>query len=157
MHGSAKEQELRETSIPGTSPAAGAECSLRQAEAISFLKRISGEPGTDSAIEKRSEPRVPTDDPASMRILHPFMAERFAIRVLDVSKNGLKLSSPIRLRPGMLVLVRIRNIIAMGEVRHGAEVGGEFHAGVHLDDVLTHNMHRGACAEALSKQSSLYG
>jgi hypothetical protein len=154
MHGSAKEQELRETSIPGTSPTASAECGLRQTEAISFLKRVPAKPGTDSAIEKRSEPRVPTDDPGSMRVLHPFMAERFAVRVLDVSKNGLKLSSPVRLRPGMLVLVRIRNIIAMGEVRHGAAVGDEFHAGVHLDDVLMHNMPRGACAEALSTQPS---
>src|ERR1700733_2239329 len=100
MHGSAKEQELREKSIPdGTSPAAGAGCGLRQAEAISFLKRVPAKPGADSVIEKRSEPRVPTDDPASMRILHPFMAERFAIRVLNVSKNGLKLSSSVRLRP----------------------------------------------------------
>jgi len=155
MHVSEKEQLLHEKTIPdGTSPAAGGECRQRQAEANAFLKKVLATPPCYSAIEKRSEPRVPTDDPASMHILSPLMVERFAIRVLDVSRNGLKLSSPVRLQPGMLVQVRIRNIIAIGEVRHCTNVGDDFLAGVHLDDVLTLNAPGDASLQALPKQPS---
>ncbi len=155
MHGSEKEQVLHERTISGgASPAAAGECLQRQAEANAFLKKVLATPPSYSATEKRSEPRVPTDDPASLHILSPLIDERFAIRVLDVSRNGLKLSSPVRLQPGMLVQVRIRNIIAIGEVRHCTNVGDGFRAGVHLDDVLTHNEPGAASAHALPEQPS---
>ena len=64
MNGSKTEQVLHEKTIPEdvTSPAPGADCRQRQAEATAFLKRLL--PTTDSslAVEKRSEPRVPTDE-----------------------------------------------------------------------------------------------
>jgi PilZ domain len=140
MLGPGKEEGLHEKTISdGTSPVAADECRLRQADANAFVKKIGATPRGYSPVEKRSEPRVPTDDPASMHILSPLIDERFAIRVLDASKNGLKLSASIHLQPGMLVQVRIRNSIAIGEVRHCTKVGEEFHAGIRLDDVITHH------------------
>jgi hypothetical protein len=44
-----------------------------------------------SGREKRSEPRFATNDTAVFQILNPFSEESWHIRVLDVSKNGLRI------------------------------------------------------------------
>jgi hypothetical protein len=116
------------------------DCEIRQAEAVAFVQRVAVATTTSYAgLERRREPRISTDDAASMQVLNPLMDGRVAIRVLDVSRNGLKLSTLAHLQRGTLVQVYIRNIVAMGEVRHCVKIGDEFHAGVRLDDVLAHH------------------
>jgi hypothetical protein len=117
------------------------ECAVKQAEAVAFVKRVALATTTSYAgLERRREPRIPTDDAASMQVLNPLLDGRFAIRVLDVSRNGLKLSTLTYLQRGTLVQVYIRNIVALGEVRHCVKIGDEFHAGVRLDDVLVRHI-----------------
>lgn len=87
-------------------------------------------------IERRRDRRISTDDCASMKMLNPAVDGRQAIRVLDVSRSGLKLSSYLPLERGTLVQVYFGNIVAMGEVRHCVKCGAEFHAGVQLDNVF---------------------
>ena len=74
-----------------------------------------------------------------MQVLNPFLDGRLAVRVLDVSRNGLRLSTDTQLLRGTLVQIYIKNIVAMGEVRHCVRIGDEYHAGIRLDDVLAHH------------------
>lgn len=44
--------------------------------------------------ERRRDHRIPTEEPAWMRVLSPFSRDAFEIRVLNVSRNGLRASVP---------------------------------------------------------------
>src|SRR5258707_8059525 len=60
--------------------------SLRSAKGVDFS---FGHPFTGA--EKRREPRIPVKDAALMRKIAPFIdAEYTLVRILDASKNGLK-------------------------------------------------------------------
>jgi len=125
----------RASSIPDVG-----DCKAVQAEAVAFVNRLAvATTTTYSGLERRREPRISTNDPASMHVLNPLMEGRFVVRVLDVSRNGMKLSAPMHLHRGTLVQIYIKNIVAMGEIRHCGEIDGEFHAGVYFDDVLVHH------------------
>jgi hypothetical protein len=116
------------------------DCEIKQAEAVAFVRRVAVATTTShSGLERRREPRIATNDAASMHVLNPLLDGRVAVRVLDVSRNGLKLCTFTHLQRGTLVQIYLRNIVAMGEVRHCAKIGDEFHAGVQLDDVLAHH------------------
>jgi hypothetical protein len=120
-------------------PDAGRDCKAVQAEAVAFVKRLAvATTTTFSGLERRSEPRILTNDLASMHVLNPLSEGRFTVRILDVSRNGMKLSAPMHLQRGTLVQIYIKNIVAMGEVRHCAKIDEEFHVGVCFDDVLVH-------------------
>jgi hypothetical protein len=131
-------------------------CQQKQAEAVAFVKRVAVATTTShSGIERRREPRVSTDDAALMQVLNPLMDGRLAVRVLDVSRNGLKLKTETQLQRGTLVQIYIKNIVAMGEVRHCERIGDEYYAGVRLDDVLTHHLDEEPWNRALADQTNL--
>jgi hypothetical protein len=112
-------------------------CEIKRAEALAFAKRVALVTTTSySGIERRHEPRISTDYCASMQVLNPLLDGRLAIHVLDVSKSGLKIRSLMHLAKGTLVQIFIRNIVAMGEVRHCGKIGDEFHVGLQIEDVL---------------------
>jgi hypothetical protein len=92
-------------------------------------------PGEGSE-DRRRDRRTPVDTPASMRILNPLSGARIDIHVLDVSDHGLKLSVPHFLSPGTGIQVRLKNTIAMAEVRYCRPMGAEFHVGVWIQDVF---------------------
>jgi hypothetical protein len=71
-----------------------------------------------------------------MHVLNSLLDGRLAIRVLDVSRNGLKLGSLTHFQRGTLVQVFMDSLVAMGEVRYCKQIGDEFHVGVRLDDVV---------------------
>jgi hypothetical protein len=149
------DQKMQREGSIGQKPgdAARKECEVKQAQAIEFVKRVALATTTSySGLERRHEPRISTDDPAVMQVLNPLLDGRLSIRVLDVSRNGLKLSSLMHLQRGTLVQVYIRNIVAMGEVRHCVKIGDEFHAGVRLDDVLAHHVDDEPWNRALANQ-----
>jgi len=132
-HGKAERQESAGMVLPDLRQ----RCQIKQAEAVAFVKRLAiATTSTYPGVERRHEPRVSTNAAAWMQVLNPLLHVRLVIRVLDVSRNGLKISTRMQLQRGTLVQVYIRNIIAMGEVRHCVKVGDEFHAGVQLDDVI---------------------
>jgi hypothetical protein len=119
------------------SAAARHDCEIKASEALAFARRVAVVTTSSySGFERRSEPRISTDDPASMQVLHPLLDGRSTIRVLDVSRKGLKLCCLTHMQRGTLVQVFMNNLVAMGEVRHCKQIGDEFHVGVQLDDVL---------------------
>lgn len=88
-----------------------------------------------SGPDRRTETRFPTDELAKMKILRP-LGEGSEVRVLDVSKGGLKLRVPELLQPGTIIQVHLKAAIAMAEVRYCLAADGGFHAGLRLLDLF---------------------
>ena len=88
------------------------------------------------AAERRGGRRVPTDDPARMKVLYPSGGKGAEVRVLDVSRGGLRLRLPEFLQPGTIIQIQLKSLIAEAEIRYcvQAEEAG-FYAGVELQDV----------------------
>ena len=80
--------------------------------------------------------RYVVDEVASMTQLHPLVPGRSDIRVIDVSRDGLKLLVPAALEVGTVVQIRMRPIIVTGEVRHCTVVGESFRLGVRILDLF---------------------
>lgn len=86
--------------------------------------------------DRRREPRVPTDEAASMRVVDSWSSLRVNVRVLEVSRNGLKLSVPRFLNQGTVIQIHREGSMALAEVRHCASAGSACRAGVLLRDVF---------------------
>ena len=84
--------------------------------------------------ERRRHPRLATDDPASVQVLHPFSAGIWDVRIVDVSKSGLRAHTPKSLPPGSLIKVRMQYSVACGDVRYCIPAENGFFAGVRLHD-----------------------
>ena len=102
---------------------------------IEQFAELSHRQAQASGAEKRKEPRFATNDRAWLRVLRPLPGERMEALVLDVSKEGLKLSLTTRIDPGTVIEVRVGNMLAFGEIRYCVKAGESIHAGVHLNDV----------------------
>ena len=90
---------------------------------------------TSSAPERRREGRFPADEVAKMKVLSP-LGENSKVRVLDISKGGLKLRVPEQLQPGTLIQVHLKSAIAMAEVRYCVAAEQAFDAGLKFLDVF---------------------
>ncbi len=88
------------------------------------------------ASERRLNPRIPLQEPASMTRLNPLIMERWRIHLLDISRGGLKLHVPHLLEPGTIVQIRLRAALVTAEVRYCIGAGAAFHAGVRTLDVF---------------------
>ena len=86
--------------------------------------------------ENRRSPRIATDDPAVMTVLKPERSTRIAMRIVDTSKEGMKLRIPHHLMTGTIVQVHVRDLFILAEVRYCIPAGKLFHAGVQIHDVF---------------------
>ena len=86
--------------------------------------------------ERRRQPRMPTDDPASIQIITPLSLERMDVRILDVSRNGLKIRTPKLLTTGAILQVRLRDLLIIGEVRYCVQTPDGFYAGLYIQDCV---------------------
>jgi hypothetical protein len=91
--------------------------------------------GDRAGVERRQDVRIATDEPARMKVLQP-LGPSAEIRVLDVSRSGLKISVPEMLEPGTVIQIHMKNAIAFAEVRYSFQCGDDFHAGVRFQDVF---------------------
>jgi hypothetical protein len=91
--------------------------------------------GKRTGAERRQDVRVATNEPARMKVLQP-LGPGTEIRVLDVSRGGLKITVPEFLAPGTIIQIHMKSAIAFAEIRHCAPCGDEFHAGVCFQDVF---------------------
>jgi len=106
------------------------------------LSRLSRSQSAHSA-EKRKYARFPTDDLAEIKLIYPNVSEPLSIRVLDVSKEGLKVRLSHPLLTGITVEVRTLHALVFAEVRYCVEVGDFFEAGVQIQDVIPRKAVRG--------------
>jgi len=86
--------------------------------------------------EQRKSPRLETDDPAVLTLIKPDRPSRVGIRILDASREGLKLSTPCALETGSFVQVHVRELFILAEVRYCIPAGEVFYAGVQIYDVF---------------------
>jgi hypothetical protein len=86
--------------------------------------------------ENRKSPRIATDDPAVLTVLKPDRSPRIKMRILDSSKEGMKLQLPQQLMTGTIVQVHVRDLFILAEVRYSRRVGSTFHSGVQIHDVF---------------------
>jgi anti-sigma factor RsiW len=116
------------------------ECSEKLGETRAFLDRLAGlseqQSANPSPAERRQSQRIPTNDPARVKLLHPTVSEPLPARILDVSKDGMKVELPCALEPGTIVEVLFKRFLAIAEVRYSVQVGEGFHAGVLIQDVF---------------------
>ncbi len=100
------------------------ECQLRLAE-IALQTRWQG-------VELRSEPRVPVDFPARLKLLDPVtsVGPPHDVRVVEISRGGLKVRTPRFLIPKTLVQIRFNGRPVLGEVRYCNRNESEYHAGI---------------------------
>ena len=75
--------------------------------------------------QRRSEPRFYTGDDAIFQQLSPLSLERQAVRIVDISRNGLGLLAPESALPGTIVQVRIVDTVEIGEVRYCFRPGAQ--------------------------------
>jgi hypothetical protein len=90
-----------------------------------------GEP----AFERRKKRRIPTNDPAMLRILGPGHTGQRLVRILDVSEHGLKITSSEALPPGTIVHIRMEGSAVVAEVRHCSVTQTGFTAGLRVDSI----------------------
>ena len=90
----------------------------------------------DAGAEQRKQLRVATDDAAVLTVLKPERSPRLKMRILDASKDGLKLLLPSELMRGALVQLHVRDRFIMAEVRYCRPAGKAFHVGVQIHDVF---------------------
>jgi hypothetical protein len=111
-------------------------CGIQFEQSRAGIGQWIAEPREESGRDQRKGPRVPTDDPAVLTILQPPQAGRIRMRILDASKDGLKLVVPDELIRGVVVQIHVRDLFIMAEVRYCVPAGAEFHAGVLIQDVF---------------------
>jgi hypothetical protein len=98
-----------------------------------YLAELSA-PQSAGSGEKRGYPRLATDQPASLQLLHPFSVDSWDVRIVDVSEGGLRTHTPRQLMPGSLIRLKMQFSVACGDVRYCIPAGSGFYAGVRLHD-----------------------
>lgn len=96
---------------------------------------LDDEPGYFGAENRRSL-RVATDEPAVLTMLKPEQRARTRIRIVDASRQGLKLVVPGELMRGAIVQVHVHRFFILAEVRYSMPVDGNFHCGVEIQDIF---------------------
>ena len=76
------------------------------------------------ASERRIQSRVRTAGTVSMRIIDPPSAASSAVRLRDISKDGIRLLAPEALDAGSLILVKLKETRILAIVRHCSPAAG---------------------------------
>ena len=114
-------------------------CRERFLETEHFSQQVANvgrlKPMAKPADQRRSR-RIPTDDPAEVKIFDADGEVSVDGRVLDASAGGLCVQVPQPVRPGVMVHVHLANTIGLGEVRYCVAGNGVYRLGVQINDVL---------------------
>ena len=69
-----------------------------------------------------------------MQILNPFSASKWDVRVVDVSRGGLRTHTPNPLTPDSLIKIQMQFSVSCGDVRYCIPAENGFYVGVRLHD-----------------------
>jgi hypothetical protein len=116
-----------------------ATCQGKLVESVRFAGKIAAlkQPRENRGKDQRRFTRIATDMAASIRMLSPASSGRTHARVLDTSRERLKLRVSEFLHPGATIQVRVTDTVAFGEVRYCQPAGSAFHVGVQIRDSFT--------------------
>lgn len=115
-------------------------CSTRLQETETFFTQLASlrnRPAGIAVEDRRNDVRRPVNQAASMKELLPGTSTQWReVRILDISRNGLKLQVPEPIDPGRLVQIRLEDLIITAEIRYWVSVGHDFRVGVQIQDVF---------------------
>jgi hypothetical protein len=115
-----------------------AECKNRLGATAQLVAKILSLQRVDPRANKRAEPRFRISDAVFLRCFSPLLPDRWAVQIIDVSKNGLGLLVPTHLSPGSLVQVKSGATFALGEVRYSRQISEhQFQTGIRIQDVAS--------------------
>jgi PilZ domain len=86
-------------------------------------------------MERRSEARYQTQDPAEIEILSG-PSEPLYGTILDVSRSGLRVAIQKRIARGEQVKIKLQRNVIFGEVRYCRAVRDGFQAGLKIQDLI---------------------
>lgn len=123
------------------------QCEARLHDAVHFVRQLAQvqRPGEGSGGRSRKEIRIPTNDPANVRLYDPLLREQVEVRVLNASKGGLLMHTSRSFEVRAFIQLRLRSMIVVGEVRHCSPVEDGFQVGVQIQDA--HAVERDAEAQ----------
>ncbi len=85
--------------------------------------------------ERRREPRIRASDHAFLSLTSPYQPGRDRVRVIDVSKSGMRVCGPRLIYTGTTVQLRLSSTVIMATVRHCEPDVDGFQVGVQFSDV----------------------
>jgi hypothetical protein len=89
----------------------------------------------DQRVERRREPRFPTNEPVQVCILEA-RSERVAGTILDISRSGLRVEVRVPVSKTVhLEIILPNQVIIFGETRYCRRHAGAYQVGVSIDDV----------------------
>jgi hypothetical protein len=112
------------------------DCVSRLAEqdkCLWYLAELSAGEGAGDD-DKRRYPRVVTNEGAALQVINPFSVDTWDVRIVDVSKGGLRTYTSNSLMPGSLIKIKMRYSVACGDVRYCVPADDGFYVGVRLHD-----------------------
>lgn len=114
-----------------------AQCEARLNDAVHFVRQLvqvrRAAEGSGTG-RSRKETRIPTNDPANVRLYDPLLSQQVEVRVLNASKGGLLLRTSRSFDLRAFIQLRLRSTIVVGEVRHCNPAADGFHVGVQIQD-----------------------
>jgi hypothetical protein len=94
------------------------------------ILRVAGSP------DRRQYVRIPTDDVAQVSVVGAATSEPMEVRVMDVSRGGMRLRLQQMLSHGTMLRVQLRDTTVLAEVRYCVPSKDVFVAGVQVHSVL---------------------
>ena len=91
-----------------------------------------GYPGADRRLERRYS----FSDRAWMHTVYPLSSNRRSVRLLDISRSGLRIDAVLPELQSASIRVQLRDVFVIGEVRYCREAGEKYHIGVRVETVL---------------------
>ena len=85
---------------------------------------------------RRTEPRYIVKENAFVWDLRNMQAGYHTARIVDISRNGMRLESAGRLNRGAHLAIDFRGMIICGTVQHCANIEDGFAIGIQIKDVL---------------------
>jgi len=87
-------------------------------------------------INRRTEPRYLVNEDAFVWDLRHMKAGYHPARIVDVSRNGMRLESAGKLTQGTDVAIDFRGMIICGTVQYCGDIEDRFAMGIRIKDVL---------------------
>jgi hypothetical protein len=105
------------------------DCGIQFEESLQSIGQYTGP-------ENRKSPRTATNDSAVLTVLKPERSVRTEIRIVNTSKEGMRLAVPRELMTGSIVQVHVRDVFILAEVRYCNRGDSSYYAGVRIHDVF---------------------
>ncbi len=81
--------------------------------------------------DRRRDIRIPTDDRATIVLEN----QAIHVRVVDVSRSGLRIISGVQFAAGALLCIELGGTAVLAEVRYSTSAEDEYHTGLQIQRV----------------------